>query len=381
MPIGSRKYVSIGGWCGPALILGKLGLRTEAYPLDFSRCTLDGVIHFIRNGFGNGFYPPGPLPYLPECVGQWVLYRGQHTAFAHFDLNDVRVQSHFERKIARFNSLLDQSTTGVTFLRTVTARHPAEELALAWELETALLQRNPSLNFRVVFIVHDQGLRARSLELHPLSPRMTLWALQYTADDTHTLFDRSLRGYTDIVMHSIEESHWPAAARDAPIGYRPTECDYEGRCVLTSDGVGIPFEKLTAAAFPWRSHHNLALIDGVASVGGSCTGVGSTRMLPDPRTGQPLKCFSCGDATFHRANRPKAALRPFTEEEDGLLLTHLYRILTGMDKVEAVEEAAHELGRGSLEVICRIQHITGSSTKLMDYVKPDGGEDSDPTPL
>ncbi|SYZ64268.1 Putative_papain-like_cysteine_peptidase_(DUF1796) (plasmid) [Leishmania braziliensis MHOM/BR/75/M2904] len=379
-----RKYISLGGWCGPALMLGKLGLRTEAYPFDFSRVTLDGLVHFIRNGFAEGFYPPGPPPYRPECVGPWVLFRGQHTAFAHFDLNDPRVQDHFQVKMRRFDAVLDAPVKPVTFFRTVTARHPQEELALALDLEEAVARRNPSLDFRIVFMVHDQGLRANAVQLAPLSPRVSLWALQYRGSPDDTLFDRTHAAYHAVLLHSVAEDNWPAVnvgvAPSPPATMESAEAfDFE-REVLVCDGTArtddVPFANLTRARFPWRSHDNLALIDGVASVGGTCAGIGSTKMLADVSAvlqveGQVRrKCRYCGNTTYHAAGRPFRTERPFTDEEDQLVLIHLYTILTGGDKVAAVEKLAHEMRRGTYEVICRIQYLTNSSTKLMDSIDP-----------
>eukprot|EP00760_Papus_ankaliazontas_P017497 PhM_4_TR17292/c0_g1_i1/m.74527 len=327
-----RKAISIGGWCGPALILGKMGIRTEAYPFDFSRVTLDGVTHFVRNGFSEGFYPPGPRPYRPECVGPWVLFRSQHCAFAHFDLNDDGVLKGFERKMERWDSVLD-GTEPVTFFRTVAARNPLEELELVPAWEAALRERNPSLDYRTVVVVHDQGL-GTTTQLTPLSDRTSLWALEYDTaklGEEHSLFDRSNEGYEKIVFTSLSDDSWPPRKDDeAP------------------------------DAVAWRSHNNIALIDGIASVGGTCTGVGSTRC-------NDMKCVWCGNADYHKAGRPWHSGRAFTTEEDELILLHLYRIMSGdTDRVEAVEEIANQMRRGAFEVICRIQFLTNSSTKITE---------------
>lgn len=375
-----RKYISLGGWCGPALILGKLGLRTEAYPFDFSRVTMDGLVHFIRNGFGEGFYPPGPPPYKPECVGPWVLFRGQHTAFAHFDLNNADVQAHFTTKMRRFDAVLDNNEKPVTFFRTVTARFPQEELAMAVELEAAIAERNPSLEFHVVLMVHDQGLAAHAAQLKRLSPRMSLWALQYREEASRSLFDRTHDAYRHVVLHSVQEMGEPAFddhhSRSAPVPldlpaevYDATHRVYAADCESRLEGVAL--EDMTSERFPWRAHDNLALIDGVASVGGTCVGIGSTVMLCDStEPWRAKRCRYCGDATYHAAGRPFRSERPFTEEEDQLVLVHLYKILTGGDKVAAVEQLAHEMHRGTYEVICRIQFLTNASTKIMDSLDP-----------
>lgn len=396
-----RKYISLGGWCGPALLLSKLGLRTESYPLDYARVTLDGVLHFIQNGFSDGFFPPGHPPYRPECVGIYVLFRGQHTAFAHFDLNSPDVQAAFAVKFDRFSQLLREAQAPVTFFRTVTARNPVDELRLAPDVERALRACHPQLDYRIVYMVHEQGLRARSVQLAPLSSRSTLWVLSYTENPTpkkeRTLFDRVQQAYTDVVLHSIEEGHWPAqtgsvlAQSSLHHGLSAEEADL-GRGVLFTDLALRPSQptvslsQLSLESFPWRCHDNLALIDGVASVGGTCTGVGSTRMIdvgqgstrehPDAMSDTASAatrkaCAYCGSTDYHFAGSPHRATRPFTEEEDQLLLVHLYHILTGSDKIAAVEQLALELHRGAFEVICRLQFLTSSSTKLMDYTDPE----------
>lgn len=381
-----RKYISLGGWCGPALMLGKLGLRTEAYPFDFSRVTMDGLIHFIQHGFDEGFYPPGKPPYKPECVGPWVLFRGQHTAFAHFDLNKAEVREHFKVKFDRFHHVLDKPEKPVTFFRTVTARFPQAELAMAKDLEAAIARRNRRLDFRIVLMVHDQGLAVHAAQLAPLSPRVSLWTLQYRGDASKSLFDRTHDAYSTVMRHSVEEANWSArrATSDKdtviPPPLPPTGLtedvfntalqQYKADQVLRFEDV--PLADMTSDRFPWRSHDNLALIDGVASVGGTCTGIGSTDMLSSlGEPWRPKRCRYCGSANYHAAGRPFRTERPFTEDEDGLILVHLYRILTGGDKVAAVEQLAHEMQRGTYEVICRIQYLTNASTKIMDYLDPE----------
>lgn len=356
-PPTDRHLISIGGWCGPALMLGKLSLRHQAYPFDFSRCTLDGVIHFIENGFDEGFYPPGPTPYQAECVGMWMLFRGRHTAFAHFDLNDAEVLRAFERKMRRWDARLNGDEP-VTFFRTVAARDPLEELRLLPKLEAALSKRNPSLDFRIVTTVHDQGLvghTSAAVPFAPISDRISLWGLEYKEDATHSLFDRAQKGYEQIVRTSLHDAHWKDlhALND------------QAGTITRDDGSLVRSVDRTVEAFSWRSHNNIALIDGVASVGGTCRGIGSTEYVSHGEGGI-ARCSSCGSVNFHKAGKPYRSDRPFTQEEDELLLVHLYKILMGGDKVAAVEQLASETNRGAFEIICRIQFLTNSSTKITE---------------
>jgi hypothetical protein len=352
----TRTLISIGGWCGPALSLGKLGLRATAFPFDFSRVTLDGVIHFTRNGFNEGFFPPGPRPFKPECVGMWVLFRGQHTAFAHFDLNNPEITDGFNRKFQRWNAALRGDLGPVTFLRTVTARHPVEELRLVADFNAAVRQRSPRLDFRVAVAVHDQGLEATTL-MEPMDENTSLWSIEYDATVAdRTLFDRTQAGYAAVVGHCLDETAWPLRAGDAVADVRFGE---QRRAELSLERP----VNLDWRSFPWRSHSNLALIDGVASVGGTCQGIGSTRVVTAEGH---MRCPHCGSEDWHKAGRPARTDRPFTEEEDELLLVHMYKIVMGGDKVEAVEQLAHEMGRGAFEVICRLQFLTQASTKITE---------------
>jgi hypothetical protein len=344
------------------LILGKLGLRREAFPFDFSRVTFDGVSHFIANGFDKGFFPPGPPPYRPECVGIWVLFRGQHTAFAHFDLNSEKVQDAFRRKIARWNHLLD-GRDPVTFFRTVSSRCPGDELRHLAQFHDVVCRRNPHLDYRVVLVVHDQGIDGPpAVQFASPDPKTSLWALQYTEDESHTLFDRSCSGYAEIVAKTIDEESWPSPTLAPRL---PEEYTLNGKIALRrgEELTWIGLEQLTSEKFPWREHNNIALIDGVASVGGTCVGFGSTLQLDG-------RCHFCANDDYHKAGKPFRSERPFTDEEDELILVHLYRIVTGGDKVEAIEQLAHEMGRGAFEVICRIQFLTNSSTKLTEGLYP-----------
>jgi hypothetical protein len=61
--------------------------------------------------------------------------------------------------------------------------------------------------------------------------------------------------------------------------------------------------------------------------------------------------------------------RPWTAEEDELVVAHLCRMLVlAGDRVESVEALASELGRGAWDVVCRMQHLTDNSTKITDGV-------------
>lgn len=454
-----KIIVSLGGWCGPALVLSKLGLRNLAFPFDFCRCTLDGVIQFVERGFDDSFFPAGGRPYIPECVGPYVLFRGQHTAFAHFDLNSDEVLEGFQRKFDRFFQLLDTGRLSsltpqdgrignrsdhstiygpggstveclfpsvecgdcgaadgsanadvqhddrwqydVLFLRTVTARFPQEELALARVLESKLLKRNPYLSFQIVFVVHDQGLVAPVVELAPMSSRIRVWILEYeTSTEGLSLLDRTETGYKYIIQQVLNDkkvsqnpfvSAIPGRAHterlDFPFNFNTNayfDVDHQQwlpRSTIRAEPVANSC--MTVSKFPWRAHDNLALIDGVASVGGTCTGVGSTKMVIQHPFGEfatpKRSCAYCGNTDFHKSFRPygvgvdgEAAL-PFSVRDDALLLSHLYLILqTGADKIAIIDRLASQLQRGAFEIVSRLRYLATQHPRLLSGAPANG---------
>merc|ERR1719238_13444 len=96
----------------------------------------------------------------------------------------------------------------VTFMRTVTARHPREELDLIDDFQRAVAEVNPTLDFRMAVSVHDQGLKETTM-LESINERTSLWAIEYTEGPEKTLFDRSQEGYAQVVAHCLDAGAWP----------------------------------------------------------------------------------------------------------------------------------------------------------------------------
>ncbi|KNH06358.1 hypothetical protein XU18_2863 [Perkinsela sp. CCAP 1560/4] len=327
----NKPLISLGGWCGPALALGKMDLRKKAYPFDFSRVTFDGIIHFIKNGFQEGFFPP-VRPFCAECVGQWILFRSQHCAFAHYNLNDTAVQDGFKRKFLRFNDIL-KSDDKVIFLRTITARRPLDEIDMLPTFTHVVAQQYPRLQYRLVMIAHDQADTDTECLGYVGQKNISLWRLRYDRSnftENTSLFDMTSGGYTQIIEASQQESHWRA------------------------------LHSAETAKFRWKEHDNLTLIDGTAMVRGSCKGFGSTA------THIAGTCIYCDTVGGHSVTKQQPR-RPFTQEEDEIILMNTYSFLAGADAVSVVEDVADQTKRGSLEIIERIYSLTNSK-KLLDSI-------------
>jgi hypothetical protein len=245
-----RRWVSLGGWCGPSLALSKFGVRgpAEMLPFDMVRCTLDGVDLFTRDptAAAQCFFPPRyPIdiasrvlaahsitatvggtalasqsivppvsmldPALVEATSEWadgaagggsawpasaagptapaigtgtgvsgsslrssgsivplrrvdpssiwLLFRGVHTVFTHFDLNGPDAESTLTERLAKW-AALTQCRGGrreqVTILRTCLATNPWDEIRFLPTFQKTLDDVSGGrLDHRTVLVCHD----------------------------------------------------------------------------------------------------------------------------------------------------------------------------------------------------------------------------------
>nr|CCC91008.1 conserved hypothetical protein [Trypanosoma congolense IL3000] len=324
------RWASLGGWCGPGLMLAKLGMPVvgQQLPFEIARCSFDGLLHLTTHGFSEGFFP-APLdarPFTPDAASIWLLFRSQHTCITHFNLNRDDVIDSFLQRFAAWENMLQRPTHPVTFLRTCIAEDAREEVELIPKFhETLCSESGGKFNFRTVLVVHDQGpTTSRVAEFHPKDAAghpCVVWnlALDHSLPSTASLFDRCHDGYATIIREMNQEHAWELSTK--------TYC--------------APTPK------PYRE---LCLVEGVPALRGSCTGFGTTQAM---RLG---KCPQCGSTTGHAVSQDVFdTKRPWQEAEEVTLLEKLFG--AHGDEVAAVEAAALELGRGANEVLLRLRSL------------------------
>ncbi|ORC90912.1 uncharacterized protein TM35_000073360 [Trypanosoma theileri] len=329
-----RRWVSLGGWCGPGLMLSKLGIRPveEQLPFDMARCSFDGLLEFTVNGFGNGFFP-GPLeerPFTPDPASVWLLFRSQHTCITHFNLNSDEVVQEFMRRFKEWEKMITCPTRPVTFLRTCIAEDAKEEVDLLPLWHAALHKKSEGkLNFRTVMVIHNQGPITEPMaaynEKDAAGSPCVVWNLAFDKQlpDTASLFDKCHDGYKHIIQEMNREESW--------------------KHISTSS--------LSPAAL--KPYTNLSLVEGVPALRGSCTGFGTTYAAVLGR------CMRCGSTNGHEVVRDAFdSKRAWSEEEDAELLSKF--LSANGDEIAAVEAAAIELKRGANEVFLRLKLLTGS---------------------
>ncbi|EPY27491.1 hypothetical protein STCU_05724 [Strigomonas culicis] len=361
-----------------------------------ARCTLDGIIDLTRNGFGQredqhcleNFLPERkrrdppppadgeePLYYYDiDFVHIWCLFRSRHSCFTHFDLHNDMVIAELQKRVAAWEHLFllpahdaraqllaagGRPPSGVTFVRTVIAENPLEELELLPALHDAFREKaraqnglgarqgGAALDFRTVAVVHDQAPRtmplctveasAAGVPPHPC----VVWNLARDRGGDRaaaSLFDQCHDGYQTILREMTKETRWKTLGASLP-----TLAQYVRQ----------------RRAEPFTPYRELSLIDGrVPAMRGSCKGVYST--LYDADGARP-GCPHCGNTEGHPVSLylpPEAAAgppEPWPEAAVDLLLQQYAG--AGGDEVAATEAAAVALHKSAKEVYAQLQQV------------------------
>mmetsp|Transcript_29201 Transcript_29201/g.67925 ORF Transcript_29201/g.67925 Transcript_29201/m.67925 type:complete len:320 (+) Transcript_29201:117-1076(+) len=109
----SISCISLGSWCGVAQCLQVMNLRDAAYPFDWNRTSIQGLIHFISNEFEDffNFFLVKDAPGL-----QQKAYCGKHHSVWHEDLATPAGYAKYHRRIRRF---YDIAAERLLFVRAV----------------------------------------------------------------------------------------------------------------------------------------------------------------------------------------------------------------------------------------------------------------------
>mmetsp|Transcript_11770 Transcript_11770/g.13559 ORF Transcript_11770/g.13559 Transcript_11770/m.13559 type:complete len:328 (-) Transcript_11770:23-1006(-) len=318
----NRQWLSLGGWCGPSLVLAKMNLNPSyTLPFDMTRCTLDGLIHFVQNGFDKkSFFPPSGAPYGADPVSIWLLFRGVHTCITHFDINRPDVQARYDEAFAKWDSIVASPQQPVTFLRTSIAENPYSEAGLLPLLEETLDTKSQrKLDFKTVLVVHNQGPKTEKVA-EP-TPRSCVWnlALDSTVPADGSLFDKTEKGYRTIIEGMTPSQAW--------VGNRPPPKE----CV--------------------NLYRELCTVEGVPAIRGTCKGIGSTA------TAAVGQCIFCGSQNGHAVENAARfdSNRPWTDAEDDELVI---AISTIADVVATCEQIANKQKRSAKECVARLRVLS-----------------------
>lgn len=402
-----HRWVPLGGWAGPSLVLRELGINTSSgsdLPFDNIRTSFDGIISFAapqqhgRPATMRG-YLPEPIAagstaaiagaFGPEAAGpHTLLFRGRHTCFHGADLNSGPAMGELLRRWAAWESML--AATGgsgsgewpaVTFLRSVIAEDALEELARVPEFNDAVRSRTGGrLPFRTVMVVamkdDEEGsgsggsgkatpaAQPLSALCHPLNP-CVVWGVRRAAP---------AGAGTSLAPRTLNHSSTPAttAAAAAASVVLPAEAELrllaayrEGyRSVVTTMNKELKWKQLPATLPPLEEFIATHRAGGGAGASAFYTPT-ELRAIHGVPVFASAAATATATATAERsAERPPQKERQpgdqeawAEEETDALLMA--YGMRDG-DEVLAAETYARESPtRSALDAYAKLQELLG----------------------
>lgn len=106
--------VSLGSHCGVAACLNSLELRHAAFPFDWNRTSMQGIVHFFQTGFAD-FLTFSAVRSFPESKSSGgKMFSGSHHSVWHEDCSTVDGIEKYERRICR---LLQNTAGRILFVR------------------------------------------------------------------------------------------------------------------------------------------------------------------------------------------------------------------------------------------------------------------------
>jgi len=149
--IRNAEFVSLGCYCAVSEALLHLGLRQHAYPFDWIRSSMAGVIHCFETGFEDFLtYTEVREAHDLTCFAG-ARWGG---SFWHHDLEDASVQADFSRRAERILGLADVPVgKPKVFVRLL---NDSRELDWALRLRDALTRAFPTAPVYLLLIVDIQ---------------------------------------------------------------------------------------------------------------------------------------------------------------------------------------------------------------------------------
>eukprot|EP00405_Crypthecodinium_cohnii_P042493 CAMPEP_0206557908 /NCGR_PEP_ID=MMETSP0325_2-20121206/19423_1 /ASSEMBLY_ACC=CAM_ASM_000347 /TAXON_ID=2866 /ORGANISM="Crypthecodinium cohnii, Strain Seligo" /LENGTH=505 /DNA_ID=CAMNT_0054058997 /DNA_START=146 /DNA_END=1663 /DNA_ORIENTATION=+ len=146
----SVSCVSLGSYCAVASCLTHLKLREAAFPFDWNRTTIQGVVHFLKSRFSDflQFFLVKDFVGGKDTGGK--AYCGVHHSVWHENLGSGDGQAKYQRRIER---LYENKAERLLFIRSLNS---SDELAAAQELLSTLESIFPKSRVYLLLIVTCQ---------------------------------------------------------------------------------------------------------------------------------------------------------------------------------------------------------------------------------
>eukprot|EP00930_Biecheleria_cincta_P046983 TRINITY_DN32499_c0_g1_i1.p1 TRINITY_DN32499_c0_g1~~TRINITY_DN32499_c0_g1_i1.p1 ORF type:complete len:386 (-),score=53.74 TRINITY_DN32499_c0_g1_i1:156-1313(-) len=145
------EFISLGCYCTVAQAFAYLGVRRRAYPFDWTRSPMEGIIHCIQTDFEDFLTYTTTREENGHKVFSGSRWGG---SFWHADLEDSSVQSSMQRRVERFVSCLEVAASKPRmFVRVINS---TRELDLALKLKETLTKVFPHSPIYLLLIIDLQ---------------------------------------------------------------------------------------------------------------------------------------------------------------------------------------------------------------------------------
>uniref|UniRef100_A0A7S4VTF1 Uncharacterized protein n=1 Tax=Alexandrium monilatum TaxID=311494 RepID=A0A7S4VTF1_9DINO len=211
--IQSCEFISLGCYCALSEALLHLGLRRHAYPFDWVRSPMDGVIHCFETGFEDFLtYTEVKEAHDLTCFAQ-ARWGG---SFWHHDLEDEKVQCDFERRVDRILGNTEvPSWKPRVFVRLLNS---TRELDLALKLKDVLQCVFPLAPIYLLLIVDLQEVKGPHRLAGADSDRLLVHFLdsetvyKNTSLETQVDYRTRTEAYAAVVAFAIR--YWSGGAKE-----------------------------------------------------------------------------------------------------------------------------------------------------------------------
>jgi|Transcript_55067 hypothetical protein len=179
----NSEFISVGCYCGVALTLESMGLRKAAYPFDWVRAPIEGILECLETEFED-FLSFERIQ--PGQGGQKFFFdTSWGGSFWHHDIEDEGARETFARRIDRFLGIDRQDDSNSRFF--IHVANSVEELSSTPALLSALQELTPATPVFLLVII-DLQKRDCLMRAQNESPNLLFYTVQedlwkYPSDD------------------------------------------------------------------------------------------------------------------------------------------------------------------------------------------------------
>lgn len=278
------QAVSLGGSCGPKVSLRRLGLGEATMPFDWMRTRVQGLVHWLRNGFDDFLSTLQRLE-VNYQDSSMIVYRSPTHSFWHDDLQDEVCREKLRRRVDRFLALapsreIATDDRDLLFVRGVAG---SSELECTEELFLALSQRFEGRRVWLLLVLEDQPILGPVF--HSNHDRLIIWvqprfegkvstdvSVPSPYEDAIAFTVRHILGDRGGLYPGEEAEEWPTLDEAAEI-LTPGSTFWNAGCRHTEVGLWVGHARVNGARSEVliSAFHGFDNVDGNQSHGASNT--------------------------------------------------------------------------------------------------------------